>query len=867
MSDLTLVLQARNQAASVLNQVSGQMSEIKDKADSISSKLKDMSSSLGTAGAGLTAGLTLPIVGLAKASIEGAAKQEQLRVAFTTMLGSAEKAKSLMSELQDFAAATPFEQDQVVEAGKKLLAFGTDASKVKSTLTQLGDIASGVGAPIQDLATIFGQAQVSGRLMTGDINQLVGRGIPIIKALAQNLGVAEGDIRDLAEHGKISFEDFQGAIANLTKEGGQFGGMMEAQSRTLTGMWSTVKDQVSITLTTIGENIITTFDLGTKLQSALEWLTSFREHLVGIINNNPELFRLALIFGGIAAGIGPALLALAGFLRFMSFLGPAISVVSGAAAFLVSPIGLIAAALGIMVHYDILGFGTALQTTFNWLKNLVTEIGSSTTMIKYWIEAMSDAGVTSSEAWEVMENFPPTLKSVAEAVTSAYAAFLGLKDGVQWILEGKAENIDWWQDVADNIGSIIGLSTEAKVSLGNFLYEGGVKVQNFIGIIEAAFGPTIDRLFGNVQSFGSSFGTIGTKIGDVVNQLLPLLQNLGTIIGFVFGVTAYLALNILSAAFDQLDDIAIAVLTAISTSLEGFNQMIGGVIKVAVSLFQGDWAGAWEGAKRIVDGWQTGVNAAFELTKSLIASGVAFIGTLLSGVLSDFGVDTTTIDATIQSIVAAIKSFNWPAVPAAIESLVQWIWPEVPASITSLISWVWPGIPLSIRNLLTWAWPAVPAALAALLVWVWPDVPEPIKQLILWLWPDLPEEVGSLLDWTWPDLPSILSSLLDWTWPTLPIPQAVLNWLGSSTPAPPPQQAVGAGSWSGGPVIVGDGGPELIIPPRGTEIVNNRETKRAIGGLGGGSIVVNVTGNTVRSDRDIDLLVNRVIAEITRRRN
>jgi tape measure domain-containing protein len=860
--ELNLVIQARNQAQSALNGVAGQLDSIKTKAQSISEQMSNMSAGVATAGAGLTAGLTLPILGLAKASIQGAAEQEQLRVAFTTMLGDAGKAKKLIADLQQFAAATPFEQDEVVEAGKKLLAFGINAEDVQKTLLSLGDIAAGVGIPIQDLATIYGKAQVAGRVMTGDINQLVGRGVPIIKALAKELGVTEEEVSNLAEKGQISFENLKGAMGSLTSEGGMFSGMMSEQSKTLLGMWSTVKDQISITLNTIGEKLITTFNLNEKLAGAIEWLTKFREGLLSMIEKNPELFQMVLIFAGIAAALGPALIALAGILRFVSFLAPAISAVGAAASLLVSPIALIAIGIGILLAYDVGGWGTAVGGAFSAVGTLVSEISGSIPEIKNWIDAVTDAGFRSSEAEEAMSILPTTVKKVAETITTAVGIWEDLRDAMTWIFEGKAEDIDWWYDISTAIGSITGMSTEASDKLGDFLYEGGVKVQEFIKILTAAFGPTIERLFGNITAFGTKFSEFGAKIQEVIGVALPLLQNLAMVIGVGLGIVAYAALNILSAAFDSLDDVVAIALDTITGLLGGFGKILEGAIKVVVSLFNGDWKGAWDGAKTMVEGWSAGVITMFNATKNVIGTIVQFIGTLLTGILGDFGMDTTAIEGSIKSIVEGIKGFTWPQVPAAIQTLVTWVWPEAPTSIDSLVKWAFPIVPSGVTRLTSWLFPAVSTSVANFVAWSFPEISATAANLIAWAFPKISDSVQNLLDWDFPDLPDLLETLLDWTWPTLPIPQSVLDWLGSSSP---PAQAVGAGNWSGGPMLVGDGGPEVIIPPRGSRLLNNREAGNLLSGSGGLNITIN--NPTVRSNRDIDLIVDRVIAEVNRRRN
>lgn len=174
-----------------------------------------------------------------------AAEAESAHVAFTTLLGSAEQATELMTQLQEFAASTPFQLDELVEGGRKLTAFGVAAGDVVPQMKMLGDLAAGIGAPIGELAEIYGKAKVAGRLMAEDINQLLGRGIPVVQALADTMGVSAGEIKKMVSEGKVGFPELQTALQHLTGEGSMFGGMMEKQSQTLNGLWSTFKDNVA----------------------------------------------------------------------------------------------------------------------------------------------------------------------------------------------------------------------------------------------------------------------------------------------------------------------------------------------------------------------------------------------------------------------------------------------------------------------------------------------------------------------------------------------------------------------------------------------------------------------------------------------
>lgn len=178
---------------------------------------------------------------------------QQLEVAFNTILGSEEKATELMSQMVETAATTPFDLQSVASGAKQLLAFGESAEKVNDDLVMLGNIASGLSIPLSDIVYLYGTTMTQGRLYTEDFNQFVGRGIPLIKELAKEFGVAEGEVKGLVEAGRVGFPEIQKVLQNLTSEGGMFYNLMAEQSKTISGQISNIGDSFSMMLNDIGK--------------------------------------------------------------------------------------------------------------------------------------------------------------------------------------------------------------------------------------------------------------------------------------------------------------------------------------------------------------------------------------------------------------------------------------------------------------------------------------------------------------------------------------------------------------------------------------------------------------------------------------
>lgn len=178
---------------------------------------------------------------------------QQLEVALRTMLGSVSQADELLQQLVRTAAITPFGLEDVANGAKQLLAYGLEAEKVNETLIRLGDIAAGLSVPLNDLVYLYGTTMAQGRLYTQDLNQFTGRGIPMISELAKQFGVAESKVKELVESGKVGFPEVQKVIESLTNEGGKFGGLMEEQSKTITGQISNIEDAVFMMFNEIGQ--------------------------------------------------------------------------------------------------------------------------------------------------------------------------------------------------------------------------------------------------------------------------------------------------------------------------------------------------------------------------------------------------------------------------------------------------------------------------------------------------------------------------------------------------------------------------------------------------------------------------------------
>ena len=177
---------------------------------------------------------------------------QQLEIAFGTMLKSDSKAKQLMYELVVTAAKTPFDLQGIANSAKQMMAYGSTVDNVVDELVMLGNVASGVGAPLGEIAYLYGTLRTQGRAYAMDIRQFAGRGIPIYEELAKILKVNKDQVAGLVSEGKVGFAEVEKVFQNLTSSTGMYYNLMEKQSKSLPGMIANLGDAWDSALNKLG---------------------------------------------------------------------------------------------------------------------------------------------------------------------------------------------------------------------------------------------------------------------------------------------------------------------------------------------------------------------------------------------------------------------------------------------------------------------------------------------------------------------------------------------------------------------------------------------------------------------------------------
>jgi len=199
-------------------------------------------------------------VGVVGLGVKLASDMQQAEIAFTQFLGTGEKAKAFLGELQQFAAATPFEFPGLRDTASRLLGVGFASEDIIPILGTVGDSISAIGGgqdKIDQATNALVKMQLQGKVNAETMMQLTEAGIPAWQVLAETLDTTVAEAQKKVTAGQVDVNTLFGALEDQAVPALQrTQGMMEAQSKTLAGLFSTLKDVVGATLVEIAGPIV-----------------------------------------------------------------------------------------------------------------------------------------------------------------------------------------------------------------------------------------------------------------------------------------------------------------------------------------------------------------------------------------------------------------------------------------------------------------------------------------------------------------------------------------------------------------------------------------------------------------------------------
>ncbi|PKN85450.1 MAG: hypothetical protein CVU46_11095, partial [Chloroflexi bacterium HGW-Chloroflexi-8] len=311
--------------ASMFIEIGATSDPAKRELDKFSKDLNSYGNKMMVTGTKLTLGITVPALLAAKGIFGVGAALEQSKVAFTTMLGSAQKAGDYLNELRDFAKATPFEFMELQDAARRMMAFGFESERVIPMLTDIGDATAGLGLGsdgINRITLALGQMQAKGKVSAQEMMQLTEAGIPAWRYLADAMGLTTAEVMKMSEQGLIPAGNaIDYILAGMEKN---FGGLMAEQAKTALGQLSALKDELNALGADLSDVI---------LPIAKDLIGVARETVQAFGDLSPEVQKGIISLVGMAAAAGPMMTGLGGIMKLggglVSGLGTASKVVQG----------------------------------------------------------------------------------------------------------------------------------------------------------------------------------------------------------------------------------------------------------------------------------------------------------------------------------------------------------------------------------------------------------------------------------------------------------------------------------------------------------------------------------------------------------
>lgn len=330
MNAYEFIIQMKDNATSPLRNLAASVGMTNDKMGGLNDTFKSAgqnSESFGTKMGstfnrlmGLVAalGISLGVVGGIKALFNMGVEMEQTNVKFEVLLGSVQKARDMLGELNSYANATPYSNEGIIKGAETMLGFGIANEKVMGDIKMLGDVAMGNAGRLDSLSLSFSQVMATGRLMGQDMNQMIGQGFNPLQIISENTGISMGKLKDKMEAGAISSGMVEEAFRLATSEGGRYHNMAKLMAESAGGKWTTMVGTFTNVVSRIGmrfaEWIKPLFDIGTAVANNI---IPFGHAIADVVKWVIQAKPLMFFFGALVTTLGISFIAAnAGFWLF-----------------------------------------------------------------------------------------------------------------------------------------------------------------------------------------------------------------------------------------------------------------------------------------------------------------------------------------------------------------------------------------------------------------------------------------------------------------------------------------------------------------------------------------------------------------------
>lgn len=402
---------------------------------------------------------------LVKDGVEYNSTIEQLQTSFEVMTGSAEKAVEIVQKLKDVGAKTPYELTGLAQTTQTLMQYGMSADEAYDATINLGDIAQGSAEKMQSIALAYGQMSSAGKVNMQDIKQMINAGFNPLQAIMEMTGETMAQVTARYEEGKISVDEITQAMAYASSENGKYYQSMEKQSQTLSGQWSTLKDNLNELLGT-AVTPLSNFLKDTVLPVINDILAGGEEMKKWIDENSV----LLIILGGIVGTLTAAMIAytvaknadliITGLYVGATTLATTVTTAFGAVlAFITSPVTLVVLAIGALITVIVLlvkNWDTVKEKTLEVWNKIKSVISEKIEQIKSFVTQKIPQIVNNIIDW--FKKLPSNMLNIGKNMVQGL--WNGINNAKDWVI-GKIKGFG--DSILNGIKSFFGIHSPSTV--------------------------------------------------------------------------------------------------------------------------------------------------------------------------------------------------------------------------------------------------------------------------------------------------------------------------------------------------------------------------------------------------------------------
>lgn len=640
-----------------------------------------------SAGTALTAGLTVPIVGVGAAAITMASQFEQSEIAFKNLLGNGEEAKRFLEELKAFAASTPFEFPDLQRAAQRLTAMGFEANTVLPIMRAVGDQVAATGqssASIDRITLALGQMQAKGKVSAQEMNQLSESLIPAWEHVAKSIGVSIPEAMKMAEKGAISAAVAIPAI--LEGMAAKTAGQMELQAQTAAGKFSNMKDQITFILVDLGKSLLPFANMALELVKPL--LEGVKMLVDGFAALPMPVQSVVVGLAALAAAVGPVIAAMGLFTQGILAIGPLLGTtgIAGTLSALAGILGPVALAVGAVAAawglWQLEPVQSALKSVWDTISGFWNET------LKPFLVTLTDAAtnfatfaasVISSGLQSAWEGISSAAKTLWDWLKQLWGAFGDLGAAFGEVLSSLSPLLSPLADLAEFLSKVYVVLVTAGLIAA---WEALKAVLGFVG------GILLDlaKILGGVLLTGlKGMASLVDLIGDALNKTLKpalvyVIDKIGEFIDWLKKIPGVkTALDAVNGAFDKIKTAATGATSEtkkLNSETDKASQAASGATDSAKK-----YSGGIDEVRRSLESKTRATGLSAEETKKLEAEhkktekAVRDTGTALQGIITHLDrskgsvQDLTSAQQKIQDLQTKLTQQYGTDMPAAIKGM------------------------------------------------------------------------------------------------------------------------------------------------------------------------------------------------------